>query len=213
MIEYFIFFLSFFFLVKWTTQKFISTPVCCPSRSSILTGKYVHNHRWAKLLALPDMQMNEAVVLYRVINNTVTGNCSSRQWQNGDELKTMATYLKANGYTTFYGGKYLNQVKCPPGGMFLQRVLVWKRWGILLDNKTGNHNLMPLGKNEANKEWHQASGAIRSSSMCKGGGGSNFNSSVAPSSVWNRYRSRSTAHRRYRVTNFSFLLVGFLYFF
>jgi len=40
----------------------------------------------------------------------VTGNCSSPQWQNGEEKKTMATYLQNNGYTTFYGGKYLNQV-------------------------------------------------------------------------------------------------------
>lgn len=46
----------------------------------------------------------------RVINNTVTGNCSSRQWQNGQEKRTMATYLQAKGYQTFYGGKYLNQV-------------------------------------------------------------------------------------------------------
>ena len=50
------------------------------------------------------------VFTYRVINNTVTGNCSSPQWQNGEEKKTMATYLQNNGYTTFYGGKYLNQV-------------------------------------------------------------------------------------------------------
>ncbi len=46
----------------------------------------------------------------RVINNTASGNCGSRQWQNGAERKTMATYLQANGYATFYGGKYLNQV-------------------------------------------------------------------------------------------------------
>jgi hypothetical protein len=46
----------------------------------------------------------------RVINNTASGNCGSRQWQNGPERKTMATYLQANGYATFYGGKYLNQV-------------------------------------------------------------------------------------------------------
>ncbi|XP_032784585.2 N-acetylglucosamine-6-sulfatase isoform X4 [Daphnia magna] len=111
------------------TNAFISTPVCCPSRSSILTGKYVHNHR--------------------VINNTVTGNCSSPQWQNGEELKTMATYLQSNGYATFYGGKYLNQYgknetggveHVPPG---------YNRWvGLVGNSRYYNYTLSVDGKRQ-----------------------------------------------------------------
>ena len=85
--------MSVVMIYRWWVQ-FVSTPVCCPSRSSILTGKYVHNHH--------------------VINNTVSGNCSSQHWRQGPERRTMATYLQSEGYATFYGGKYLNQVTPSP---------------------------------------------------------------------------------------------------
>ncbi|KAK7079518.1 hypothetical protein SK128_006379, partial [Halocaridina rubra] len=70
-------------------NSFVASPLCCPSRSSILTGQYVHNHG--------------------AINNSLSGHCSSRQWQAGPERKSFATHLHLNGYRTFFAGKYLNQ--------------------------------------------------------------------------------------------------------
>ncbi len=70
--------------------KFTVTPLCCPSRSSILTGRYPHNHA--------------------VRNNSLSGNCSSRLWQKGLETEAFPVYLSKLKYQTFFAGKYLNQV-------------------------------------------------------------------------------------------------------
>eukprot|EP01084_Bolivina_argentea_P270073 459145_1 len=71
------------------TNGFASSPTCCVSRSSILTGKYMHNHH--------------------VTNNTQFGNCGNKQFQNEIEPYTYASYLNNNGYNTFHAGKYLNE--------------------------------------------------------------------------------------------------------
>ncbi|XP_023309823.1 N-acetylglucosamine-6-sulfatase-like [Anoplophora glabripennis] len=71
-------------------NAFANSPICCPSRSSILTGKFVHNTG--------------------VFNNSIEGNCSSRNWQKHHEPYSIVSLLQSSkNYTTFYAGKYLNQ--------------------------------------------------------------------------------------------------------
>ncbi|GJQ79925.1 hypothetical protein Trydic_g18369 [Trypoxylus dichotomus] len=78
-------------------NTYANSPICCPSRSTILTGRYLHN-------------------VY-VKNNSISGNCSSSSWQKNFEPYSIGNRLKTMGnYTTFYGGKYLNQYGAEDAG-------------------------------------------------------------------------------------------------
>jgi N-acetylglucosamine-6-sulfatase len=67
---------------------FATTPLCCPSRASILTGQYAHNHR--------------------VLRNTGEDAGFTAFRNSGHESSTLATMLDGAGYETALIGKYLN---------------------------------------------------------------------------------------------------------
>ena len=95
-------------------NSFVSTPICCPSRSSILTGKYQHNTR--------------------VYNNTVVGGCNSDFWRNEMEPQSISTTAQAYGYETYYAGKYLNQYGAKNAGGVEHIPPGWKHWNGLVGN-------------------------------------------------------------------------------
>lgn len=98
-------------------QSFASVPLCAPSRASILTGRYAHNHG--------------------VLGNVGAAAGFERFQQERLAVASLAPWLKAAGYRTLLAGKYLNHYPAgekpeyiPPG---------WDDWhAILEDRPAGN---------------------------------------------------------------------------
>jgi N-acetylglucosamine-6-sulfatase len=61
------------------TQTFVADPSCCPSRSSLMTGRYPHNN----------------------------GVHNQQEGPNFDGAHSMACYFKNGGYATYIAGKFL----------------------------------------------------------------------------------------------------------
>jgi arylsulfatase A-like enzyme len=88
------------------TNAFVTTPLCCPSRASLLRGQYAHSHG--------------------VLSNAGDNGGFPAFYRLGDEDSTVATWLQDAGYRTALIGKYLNryprdaaEAHVPPG---------WDEW-------------------------------------------------------------------------------------
>src|SRR5829696_2876286 len=86
-------------------QAFMSHPICCPSRATILTGLYDHNHE--------------------VLANRPPSGGFEKFVSEGHEENTIGVRLQEGGYQTAFFGKYLNgypagdPTHVPPG---------WDEW-------------------------------------------------------------------------------------
>jgi N-acetylglucosamine-6-sulfatase len=95
------------------TNSFVATSICAPSRATILTGQFAHNHG---ILA------------------NVAPRGGYDKFYGGGESSTIATWLKAAGYRTILLGKYLNgypsgsPTYVPPG---------WDDWHADFNNDDG----------------------------------------------------------------------------
>jgi N-acetylglucosamine-6-sulfatase len=105
-------------------NAFVTDPLCCPARATILRGQYSHN-------------------------TGIRGNSAPeggfekfrRKGPDGDE-STVATWLDDGGYDTFYAGKYMNGYDntryVPPG---------WDRWYGWQGNYYGSGGKYSLNEN------------------------------------------------------------------
>jgi arylsulfatase A-like enzyme len=89
------------------TNYFVSDSLCCPSRASILSGRFPHDTR--------------------VFDNSPPEGGYSVFHERGEEHATFATALRRRGYATALMGKYLNGYKpahsgVPPG---------WSEWDVV----------------------------------------------------------------------------------
>jgi len=85
---------------------FVSNPLCCPARATLLRGQFTHNHG-----------------VYR--NDQPNGGFDAF-YSLGRESSTLATWLQAAGYRTVLLGKYLNGYPFPEDRAYVP--VGWDEW-------------------------------------------------------------------------------------
>ena len=92
----------------------ISTPLCCPSRASYLTGQYSHNHG--------------------VHGNNYTRTGGKGGWRRfremGHETNSIGSWMQQAGYQTVLVGKFLNGYPNKPGNFVPENYVPhgWSEW-------------------------------------------------------------------------------------
>jgi uncharacterized repeat protein (TIGR01451 family) len=107
------------------SETYVTTPFCCPSRATFLTGEYPHNTGIVNNeLAYPGYGVEHAVGMF-------------------DDSTTIATRLRGLGYTTGHIGKYLNGYGSKPELAALSPAFEphyvppgWSYWSGLVDFST-----------------------------------------------------------------------------
>jgi arylsulfatase A-like enzyme len=92
------------------SRAYVSYPLCCPSRATFYTGRYMHNHG--------------------VRGNAAPAGGAQIFKDRGDEAQDLPVRLKAAGYSTAHIGKYLNGYgggpSCGPGNPYIPAG--WDYW-------------------------------------------------------------------------------------
>ena len=116
-------------------NDFVGNSLCCPSRSTILTGLYAHNHD--------------------VENNNPPKGGYEKFVAGGLEKKTIAYSLQQSGYTTGLFGKYLNHY--PGNADDPSRTPAgwdeWHAWGDTLGQE-GDENSANTGDTESTAAYY-----------------------------------------------------------
>jgi N-acetylglucosamine-6-sulfatase len=110
------------------TESFVTTPLCCPGRAAILSGRYGHH------------------------TNVLNNGGPNGGWENfrDDEPLALPAHLNKAGYRTGIFGKYLNKYQ-PHGGKLPPAPYGWTDGSLFIDPNLRSY----LGYNYRMMRWQQ----------------------------------------------------------